>query len=229
MNTEQLLQAKLLMEDILVKESSTHIIRDYMPFKLIKDPEVITEDVKGGGKRKYTRLTSLVQKADYPNENGRVYPLSIMKEAVESIQESVNSRMVLGELDHPDDAKIHTENACLLLTKIWLENKNVYGQFEILEDMPKGKMLKALIDQRVTVSISSRGIGDIESELMEDGSEINKVMPGFRFVCFDAVNDPSVTGTALSVMESRQRNIQRLKHRKDNESKLIRAMREYLN
>lgn len=213
------------MEDTLT--GASHIIRDYMPLKLVREPEVLTEET-GTGKRKYTRLTALVQKADGTNENGRVYPSLVMKEAVEAIQEAISHRMVLGELDHPDDAKIHTENACLLLTKLWMEGKEVYAQFEILEGLPKGQMLKALIDQGVTVSISSRGVGDMEPELMEDGSEINKVLPGFRFVCFDAVNEPSVKGTTLSVMESKQRDAKRLERRKVSESKLIQAMREYL-
>lgn len=181
------------------------LIVDTCSFKLIKNPEVISEDTPSGGKRKYTRLTGLVQKADAINENERLYPYDVMVEAVEAIQPSINQRMVLGELDHPEDAKIHTENACLLLTKLWMEGKDVYAQFEILEGMPKGKMLKALIDQGVTVSISSRGVGDMETSLMEDGTEINKVCPGFRFCYFDAVNEPSVRGTSLSVMESKIR------------------------
>lgn len=225
MKTKHLQQAKLIMENAL---TGARIIRDYMPLRLIKEPEVLTEETDKG-KRRYVRLTALVQKADGTNENGRVYPLEVMEEAVEAIQEAIESRMVLGELDHPDDAKIHTENACLLLTKLWMEGNDVYAQFEILEGLPKGQMLKALIDQNVTVSISSRGVGDMEAELMEDGSEINKVMPGFRFVCFDAVNEPSVKGTALSVMESRQRDARRKEQRRSNELKLADAMRQYLS
>lgn len=222
----KLIESALLLEDTLVNaaESGT-IIRDTSSFKLTKDPEVVTESKTG---RKFTRLTGLIQKADNPNENGRVYPESVMREAIEALQPSVEQRMVLGELDHPDDAKIHTENACILLTKIWMEGKDVYGQFEILEGMPKGQMLKALIDQGVTVSISSRGVGDMEVELMEDGSEVNKVLEGFRFVCFDAVNEPSVRGTKLNVMESKQR-VQRKQARHDNELKLAQAMKEFLS
>lgn len=218
-----------IMEDTMVSKSkstgSGSIIRDTCAFKLIKKPEVVSESVTG---RKYTRLTGLVQKADKPNENGRLYPLNVMKEAIEALQPSIEARMVLGELDHPEDAKIHTENACLLLTKLWMEKKDVYAQFEILEGLPKGQILKALLDQGVTVSISSRGVGDMETDLMEDGTEVNKVMPGFRFVCFDAVNEPSVKGTSLSVMESKQR-LERKNLKKVNESKLIGALKEFLN
>ena len=217
---------KLLMESSLLAAPSS-IIRDYCAFKLVKEPETITES-SVNGQRKYTRLTGLVQKSDEPNENGRVYPHDVMVEAIEYLQPAIKARMVLGELDHPDDAKIHTENACLLLTKLWLEGKDVYAQFEILEGMPKGQMLKALIDQGVTVSISSRGVGDVETQLMEDGTQVNRVLPGFRFVCFDAVNEPSVKGTALNVMESKRRIAVAARNRLMEESKLISAMKAYL-
>lgn len=218
--------AKLLLEDTILTGVSQgqQVIRDTSTFKLIKSPEVVTESKTG---RKFTRLTGLIQKADTPNENGRVYPMDVMREAIEALQPAIEQRMVLGELDHPDDAKIHTENTCLLLTKVWIENRDVYGQFEILEGMPKGQMLKALIDQGVTISISSRGVGDMEIELNEDGNEVNKVLPGFRFVCFDAVNEPSVKGTKLNVMESKQR-AQRVERRHSAEKRLAEAMKEFL-
>lgn len=217
-------QYNLLVESTLMADSSQRVIRDCCPFKLIKAPETITESKTN---RKYTRLTGLVQKADYPNENGRVYPKNVMSEAIEALQPAISQRMVLGELDHPDDAKIHTENACLLLTKLWMEGNDVYAQFEVLEGMPKGQMLKALIEQGVTISISSRGVGDMET-MMENGSEFNKVLPGFRFVCFDAVNEPSVEGTALNVMESK-RIVARKNDKHKNERKLVDAISKYLN
>jgi hypothetical protein len=195
------------------------MIRDYFPLKVIQKDNVIAESATGT-KRNVMRLTSLVQKANYPNENGRIYPFDVMKESVESIQPSIKERMVLGELDHPDDAKIHTENVAIILTKLWMEDKNVYGQFEVLEGMPKGQMVKALIEQDVRVCISSRGTGDLESYLAEDGNEYNKVLPGFRFITFDAVNEPSVRDTKLNVMESKL-HIAKNKNRIELEKKFL--------
>ena len=225
----ELSKAKLLLENSLMTSSENgQIIRDTFAFKLIKEPETIVEGT-GDNKRKYTRLTSLIQKANWQNENGRFYSHDVMSEAIGALKPSIEQRMVLGELDHPDDAKIHTENACLLLTKLWMEGNNVYGQFEILEDLPKGKILKALLDQKITVSISSRGVGDMETDLMEDGTEVNRVLPGFRFVCFDAVNEPSVVGTALHVMESKINRTKKQQFKRINEKKFVEAMKEYLS
>jgi hypothetical protein len=180
------------------------IIRDYFPLKPLQvEREVISEGINPN-KRKCTRLTSLAQKADWANENGRYYPYSVMVEAVNELQPAIKSRRVLVELDHPQDAMIHTENVCCLLSKLWMEKKDVYAMFEILEGMPKADMLKCLIvDHGVTYSVSSRGVGDMEDFLLEDGREVNKVLPGFKFVTFDVVQDPSVQGTTLHIAESR--------------------------
>lgn len=206
----------LLTNRVITKNQ---VIRDYFPLKVLKKDSIVAESANGG-KRPVTRLVSLVQKSDTPNENGRIYPHEVMVESINAMQPAIKERMVLGELDHPEDAKIHTENAAILLTKLWMEGKSVYGQFEILEGMPKGQMVKALIEQDVRVCISSRGVGDLESYLNEDGNEFNRVLPGFKFVTFDAVNEPSVNGTQLNVMESKIR-IARDKSRADLEKQFL--------
>ncbi len=215
------------MSDLIVNpRASGKIIREYTPFRITQRENVMVEDVNNRGQKiKVMRLSGLVQKMDTPNENMRVYETPVMREAVEALQPSIKGRTVLGELDHPDDAKIHTENTCILLTKLFCEGKNVYGQFEVLEGMPKGQMLKALINQGVTVSISSRGVGDMES-CFNEGLEYNRVLPGFRFVTFDAVNEPSVQGTALSITESKK--MQLAESRKQLEKEILKATREIL-
>lgn len=177
------------------------IIRDSMPLKVL-DLKTLTEDINGQKKR-VTRLTSLCQKADWINENGRFYAVDVVKEAVEAIQPSIRARQVLGEFDHPEDSKIHMDRCCHIVTKLWMEGKNVYATYEILEDMPCGRMLKALIDQNVNVSVSSRGVGEM-SAIFREGREILEVAPGFRFITWDAVNEPSVLGTKLNMMESKR-------------------------
>lgn len=215
------------MSDLIVKPQSLgKIIREYTPFKITQRENIMVEDVNNRGQKiKVMRLSGLVQKMDTPNENMRVYETPVMREAVEALQPGIKGRTVLGELDHPDDAKIHTENTCILLTKLFCEGKNVYGQFEVLEGMPKGQMLKALINQGVTVSISSRGVGDMES-CFNEGLEYNRVLPGFRFVTFDAVNEPSVQGTALSITESKKLAL--AESRKQLEKEILKATREIL-
>lgn len=187
------------------------LIEDSMPFKIIDQKEIITEAI-GGKKRPGLRLTGVFQRADEKNQNGRLYPEDILREAIATMQEAIADRRVMGEFDHPPDAKIHMDRVSHLLTKLWMDSKVAYGEMEVIKGMPCGDMLACLISSGVQVGISSRGVGDMEM-CMHEGEEAYQVMPGFNFVTFDAVAEPSVTGTQLMVMESRQRIIaQEAKH-----------------
>lgn len=50
------------------------------------------------------RLLTLVQEADNPNQNRRVYPRKILEHQVEIFQEYITNRLAMGELGIPGDA-----------------------------------------------------------------------------------------------------------------------------
>ncbi len=102
------------------------------------------------------------------------------------------------------DAKIHLDRVSHVITKIWMEGKYVYGVAEVIEDMPCGAMLAALIRNKVQIGISSRGVGDMEI-VSEGQNQIQKVMPGFRIVTWDIVGEPSVKQAVMNVMENHNR------------------------
>jgi len=107
------------------------------------------------------------------------------------------------------DAKIHLDRISHLLTRLWMENKTktVYGELEVINDdrCPCGSMLSCLLDRGIQVGISSRGVGDME--LVEaDGEEAYQVQEGFEFITFDAVAEPSVTGTQLKRLEESRKH-----------------------
>jgi hypothetical protein len=182
------------------------LLQDSMPLKLLDAP--ITESRKGMGV--IMRLGGQFQYADRPNANGRIYPYDILENAVTEIQEDLKARRVMGEFDHPPDAKIHLDRVSHLLTRLWMENAIVYGEMEILEKTPMGAIAKALIESKVQLGISSRGVGDMETTFHE-GKELYQVLPGFTFVTFDIVAEPSVQGSYLSLRESRDRLLKKLK------------------
>lgn len=178
------------------------LITDTMPLQIIKCDRVMAEGKDGA--RPVTRVTGLFQKADTINANGRLYPKDIMAKAVADLQENIKARVVLGELDHSQDAKIHMDRASHLITRLWMEGKDVFGECEILEEMPCGKMLKTLIDNKVRVSVSSRGVGDMEA-IKEGDKEYQRVCNGYSCMTWDCVLEPSVANTQLTVMESKNR------------------------
>ena len=179
------------------------LIRDTFPLAITRKDRVMVEDAHGN-KVPVLRIGGQLQRAGAPNANGRIYPINVLKQAVSEIQEDVQSRRVLGEFDHPPDAKIHLDRVSHLITKLWMEGDVVFGECEILEHTTHGRQLKALFDANINIGISSRGVGDMETTMLE-GEEYYQVMPGYTFVTFDIVAEPSVHGSYMSVLESKQK------------------------
>ena len=209
-----------------VVPSGVKLLREDKAFEILEAKNI---DVKNnrGEMVKRCRLTGVFQKADAFNENKRRYNIDIIKEALGAIQELVVKRRVLGECDHPQDAKIHLDRVSHLVTKLWLDDKKVYGELEVLTEMPCGKILKALVDAEVVPCISSRGIGDMQPVTMEGSNDEGfEVLPGFRFVTWDIVAEPSVTEAQLSVLESKQHNMG--DSRKNAEAEILKALHSAL-
>lgn len=180
------------------------LIQDVMPLKLMKPAKQVVVEDAYGQKRKAIRLGGQFQYAGRPNANGRIYDSSVLAHAVGEISEDIKARRVLGELDHPADAKIHLDRVSHVMTKLWMEGDAVFGEIEVIEGKQAGNDLKALIEAGVTIGISSRGIGDMEP-VVKEGNEFLRVLPGYTFVTFDVVAEPSVHGSYLNVMESKNR------------------------
>lgn len=200
-----------------------NVIREERVFEVLDSKQVISE--RNGNKIKRMRLTGIVQKCDEFNENKRRYGYSIMKEAIDAIQDNITKRRVLGELQHPESATINIDRVSHVMTKVWMDNKRVLGELEVLEEMPCGKILKTLVDSDITMGISSRGVGDLQPVMAEGLDEGYEVMPGYRFVTWDIVAEPSVTEAQLSVLESIQR---KGRITKEMEAKFLEGLRNHL-
>lgn len=177
------------------------LIRDTFPFKIIDRKETVVED-RNGKEVPVMRVTGLFQEGDKENANQRLYSTrEVLAPAVQSIQEDVAGRAVLGEYDHPADAKIHLDRVSHLITKVWMDGRKVYGEAEILHKLPLGACLRGLFEHKARVGISSRGVGDMEV-VESRGQQVYRVMPGYSFVTWDAVAEPSVSGAILNIQES---------------------------
>ncbi len=70
------------------------------------------------------------------------------------------------------------------------------------------------------MGISSRGIGDME--LREgNGEKYYEVLPGYTYVTWDAVSDPSVSGATLTVMEHLNKKVKPIQEAKKRSSNLL--------
>jgi len=198
-------------------------------YSILDNVKVINESKNGVTKLK---LLGKFQKCDEQNNNGRVYPRSILESQVKAIQGKIDERSLVGALDHPANDAIHLSQASHLITKLWVEkNGDVMGEAEILST-PNGKIVEALIGDGVKIGISSRGLGSVS-----ENSEVKIVNEDFKLITFDLVSDPSTKGAFPEMCESMRENSQRAqtiisKHKKDRvlmtmlESKIKEALSE---
>jgi hypothetical protein len=126
------------------------------------------------------------QEAEAVNKNKRMYPFGVLDTNVKRLTETVKSRGLVGELDHPTDSIIHFKECSHVVTNLFWENNNLIGEGQIL-NTPCGKLLKSLIDDGIRVGISSRGVGN--GKVNEEG--ILVIGESYKLITFDAVADPS--------------------------------------
>ena len=187
-----------------------HLIRDLCVFQPLEKVRTVSESAGGD---KVMRVRGIFQMADVRNANGRIYPAEVLQKAVEEIQEDVQNRSVLGEYDHPSDAKIHMDRVSHLITKLWMEGNKVYGEAEVLHKLPMGAQLRGMFEHNVRVGISSRGVGDMELIESNDGEETYLVQPGYSIVTFDVVAEPSVQAAVLHQLNESRNIAKKLRKR----------------
>ena len=156
-------------------------------------------------------LSGILQRADAENGNGRVYPRATLEREIENYQRLIAESRATGELDHPDDSVINLKNVSHMVTKIWWQGNDVMGKIKIL-NTPSGKILKELVNDGVTLGISSRSLGSVTES---KGRTI--VEDDLQLICFDMVSEPSTKGAFLGLSESQKKSFTK----KDRLNKLL--------
>jgi len=140
-------------------------------------------------------VEGLIQKAETKNGNGRIYPYEVLKrEADKYAQGPIKERRALGELDHPDSPIINLKNVSHNILDLTWQGKDLYGKIEILST-PSGNILKQLFLNKITVGISSRGMGSVRQI-----GETIEVQDDFELMCFDFVSTPSTPGAYINIV-----------------------------
>lgn len=136
------------------------------------------------------RVAGLVQAADKPNANKRIYDYDTLAKQVELyIEGPVRERRALGELDHPESSVINLKNVCHNIVMLWWEGKNLMGEFEVL-DTPSGNILRELFLNGITVGVSSRAMGSVRPI----GEGLVQVEDDLELIAWDFVSTPSTYG-----------------------------------
>lgn len=146
--------------------------------------EVLNEQHKTGRKL-YIEGPFIMTEKD--NRNGRWYPRAMMEPVVDTyINDYVNDRRAIGELNHPEYPFPNIRNSAILTQKLDWKGDDVMGKALVLEDMPDGKAIKCLLDAGYRLGVSTRGLG--ETVRGHDGRER---VTDYSLYAIDAVDRPS--------------------------------------
>ena len=172
------------------------LLTEWLPLSV--KPGMIAESRASNGGKIF--LTGVLQRCDTLNQNGRIYPRSVLEREMMNYQKFIKENRALGECDHPDTSVIELKNVSHIVREASLQGDDVVGTIELL-DTPAGKILQSLVESGITLGISSRGVG---STINEAGNQI--VQEDFQLICFDMVSEPSTPG---AFMLSEGKNVSR--------------------
>ena len=134
--------------------------------------------------------------ADVVNKNKRLYPKSVMQDAVNRYNASYVTEMkALGELNHPARPNADPAEASHLIIEMKMVGEKVYAKARVL-DTPRGKILRGLVEGGWRVQTSSRGLGNLQEKTV-NGQSYNEVTDFNITVGFDVVQDQSAPGAVM--------------------------------
>ena len=165
----------------------------------ISDVKFITE---GKGSKKKMYIEGVFLQGDLKNRNGRMYPVQTLAKEVNRYNEAfVAKGRALGELGHPDGPTVNLDRVSHKITSLRQEGNNFVGKAQLLET-PMGKIAKSLLDEGVTLGVSSRGVGS----LRESSNGCKVVGEDFMLAtAADIVADPSAPDAFVSgIMEGKE-------------------------
>jgi hypothetical protein len=169
---------------------SKGILIDTMPLQF-----KLEEDSSGNGK---LYLRGPLSEGNIKNRNGRIYPTNLLERELKKISPDIQSRRIVGELDHPADLKIHLDRVSHFITEAHFEGNKVIGKIEVIQNTPCGDILAGLIKSGIQLGVSSRAMGSTARN--KEGDDI--VQEDFSLVTWDVVAQPSNYSSWLNISES---------------------------
>jgi len=172
------------------------VLIETIPFSV--SPLQLTEGIKAPSGNPL--VEGILATAEIKNGNGRYYPKELWEREINKYQDVVRGNRATGELDHPDSSIINLKNVSHIIRDCWWNGDKVLGKIEILPTV-SGNILKALIENNVTVGVSSRGMGSLKQI-----GETLEVQDDFELLCWDFVSTPSNPGSYMHLVKEGKEN-----------------------
>ena len=149
-----------------------------------------------------------IQTTDEINQNGRLYPSSVLGEGMGQCDMRMNRRAFYSELDHPlptgndqidgiRQTTVSLNNASHIIRAYEFKQNVLIGEMETLSTQ-KGNTLFALLQDKTGVGFSMRGLAELER--LKDH---NVVRAPLTIIAFDAVSMPSHRSAVVDFNEMR--------------------------
>ena len=164
----------------------------------IESVQVLTEESNG---KKTFHIQGPFLQGDIKNRNGRIYESRILAKEVNRYNEQyVSKNRAMGELGHPDGPTVNLDRVSHKITSLKQEGSNFIGKAKILET-PMGRIAGALLNDGVTLGVSSRGMGSLVNR-----NGVNYVGEDFMLAtAADIVADPSAPDAFVQgIMEGKE-------------------------
>ena len=132
------------------------------------------------------------------NRNNRKYPRSMMEQEIENYTKNmIETKRAIGELGHPPTPALDHERASHLIESLTPYNNDWIGKARVLTSLPKGRLVKGLIDEGVNFGVSTRGVGGLKKT--REGT----IVENYKLAtAADIVTDPSGPGCFVNgIME----------------------------
>ena len=100
---------------------------------------------------------------DFKKIGKHIYRKEDVLNEVSKLQQEIKNGNLLGEMGHPDRFEVSLNNASHKIDSVWYDQHEdcILGRLEILEETPKGGIIKQLLDEGVKLSVGMRASGTV--------------------------------------------------------------------
>lgn len=140
----------------------------------------------------------LLTETDAPNSNNRIYPHEYFSREVSLYEDNmIGKGRAIMELDHPERAEFYLKEGCSRIVGISWNNNKLYGNIEVMDYTPNGKIMEGYLRNGVVLGVSSRSLG---TTMYREG--FNYVQSDLSLLGWDVVSNPSVKPASFTLKGS---------------------------
>jgi hypothetical protein len=140
-------------------------------------------------------FVAVLQEADRPNRNGRIYPKTVLEQALQApyVQERLRTNSFYSEAGHPMDTSVQRQmtvdqkNIACLIKEFWWEGNLLKAKIETA-NTAIGRDMKGLIEQGSKVAFSLRAQGNVHHDPMLNATVVESPV---QIATYDWVVNPS--------------------------------------